>query len=414
MSNRAITLRNHPFPFLLYVEWGLLVLAVVMELVRPLQGTMTLYSMLAIATMLIFGAMGLRLPMRNSFYKWLYTSGQIGLIVLGIFVFLGRSFPLLELVVVIRSALIFRLPGRLAVTAIAFGLFITSIAQSIIQAGSRLDVYSLDTLASNIWRVSQRMLVYFGINSSVLFGLSLIMVLLLMNALVAERESREQLIQTNEQLRDYVLRVESLAMEQERNRIAREIHDSLGHSLTALNLQIEGALKLAKIRPEDSQAFLREAKRLGSTALQDVRQSVATLRTNPLKDKTLAEAIATLTTDFHRTTQIHPDVRIDLETEPSIEIATTVYRVIQEALTNIFKHAEATAVTIQLRTDTDSSPSSLELTVTDNGKGFERSSSQHSGFGLQGMEERVLAVRGELRIWSELGEGCRIWVRVEG
>ena len=248
----------------------------------------------------------------------------------------------------------------------------------------------------------------FSANFLVLFGLSLLMVLLLTSALVTERESREKLVDANTQLRNYALRVESLAMEQERNRIAREIHDSLGHSLTALNLQIEGALKLATVRPEKSLEFLQEAKQLGSTALQDVRQSVATMRVNPLKDKPLAEAIATLTQNFHRTTQIDPAVQIRLDAEPSLEVATTLYRIIQESLTNISKHAEATTVELHM----ESNGAGLPLTVQDNGKGFDRSTSQRSGFGLQGMEERVLALQGTLNIHSEPGKGCQIHVQL--
>lgn len=423
MSNRVITPRNHPFPFLLYLEWGLLVLAMVMECVQVFQNMTPRSPIPPIITIILFGLMGLAIPTQGAWQKWLYTAGQIGLIVVLIFGFEGRPFPFPQLVMVIRSSLIFRQRGRLVVTVMAFGLFLTVLVarisragrrldalsmDAINQAGSRLDSSSIDTITTNLWQVTQRMMVGMSINFLVLFGLSLLMVLLLISALVTERESREKLVDANTQLRNYALRVESLAMEQERNRIAREIHDSLGHSLTALNLQIEGALKLATVRPEKSLEFLQEAKHLGSTALQDVRQSVATMRVNPLKDKPLAEAIATLTQNFHRTTQIDPTVQIRLDAEPSLEVATTLYRVIQESLTNIFKHAEATTVDIHL----DSNDAGLSLTVQDNGKGFDRSTSQRSGFGLQGMEERVLALQGTLNIHSEPGKGCQIYVQL--
>lgn len=409
MSNRVITPRNHPFPFLLYLEWGLLFLAILLELFTPFNRLISASSLPPIITIIIFGLMGLAIPTQKATHKWLYTAGQVGLIVLATFVFNGRGFPFPQLIMVIRSSLIFRLRGRLVVTAIAFGLFLTVVIGRISRAGNRLvDTSSLSGVASEIWRLSQRMLVAFGINFSILFGLSLLMVLLLTSALVTERESREKLIEANDQLRNYALRVESLAMEQERNRIAREIHDSLGHSLTALNLQIEGALKLAQVRPEKSQEFLKEAKRLGSTALQDVRQSVAAMRVNPLKDKPLEEAIATLAQNFHRTTQINPSVHIHLDSDPPLEISTTLYRIIQESLTNIFKHAEATTVDIHL----ESTASGLSLTVQDNGKGFDRAASQRSGFGLQGMEERVLAIKGTLEIDSQPGKGCQINVRL--
>ena len=411
MSNRVITPRNHPFPFLLYLEWGLLLLAIALQVLPPFRSIVARSPLPPLLLIGMFGLMGLALPTQNATLKWLYTAAQVGLIAWLSFGLSGRVFPLPQLVMVIRSSLIFRLRGRLMVTMIAFGIFMAQLVSRISRAGNRLglDASSLDDKATEIWQTSQRMLVAFGITFSILFGLCLIMVLLLTNALVTERESREKLIEANDQLRNYALRVESLAMEQERNRIAREIHDSLGHSLTALNLQIEGALKLATVRPEKSQEFLKEAKRLGSTALQDVRQSVAAMRVNPLKDKPLEEAIATLTQNFHRTTQINPTVHIQMDTDPPLEISTTLYRIVQESLTNIFKHAEATTVDIHL----ESNPSGLSLTVQDNGKGFDRAASQRSGFGLQGMEERILALKGSLQIYSEPGKGCQIHVRLE-
>ena len=409
MSNRVITPRNHPFPFLLYLEWGLLFLAIVLELINPFNSMMVRSPLAPVILLSVFGVMGLSLPTQKTTYKWLYTAGQVGLIILMAFAAAGRIFPLPQLIMVIRSSLILRLRGRLMVTAIAFGIFLSVLINRIGQAGSRFNTSTFSAVDSNIWQLSQRMLIAFGINFSILFALCLIMVLLLTNALVTERESGEKLIEANDQLRNYALRVESLAMEQERNRIAREIHDSLGHSLTALNLQIEGALKLATVRPEKSHEFLKEAKKLGSTALQDVRQSVAAMRTNPLKDKPLEEAIATLTQNFHRTTQITPTVHIQLASDPPLEVSTTLYRIIQEALTNIFKHAEATTVDIHL----ESNPSGLSLTVKDNGKGFDRAASQRSGFGLQGMEERIFALQGTLHIHSEPGNGCKIQVHLE-
>lgn len=423
MSNRVITPRNHPFPFLLYLEWGLLVLAVVMEMTQLFQNMTPRSPLPPIIIIVLFGLMGLAIPTQGTRNKWLYTAGQVGLIAALTFVFEGKAFPFPQLIMVIRSSLIFRQRGRWVVTVIAFGLFSSVLVARISRAGrrldalssdairqaeSRLDTSSIDAITGNIWQISQRMLVGFSLNFLVLFGLSLLMVLLLTSALVTERKSREKLVDANTQLRNYALRVEALAMEQERNRIAREIHDSLGHSLTALNLQIEGALKLATVRPEKSLEFLQEAKQLGSTALQDVRQSVATMRVNPLKDKPLSEAIATLTQNFQRTTQIDPTVQIHLDTEPSLEVATTIYRIVQESLTNIFKHAEATTVEISMA----SNDAGLSLTVQDNGKGFDRSTSQRSGFGLQGMEERVLALQGTLKIHSEPGKGCQINVQL--
>jgi signal transduction histidine kinase len=194
---------------------------------------------------------------------------------------------------------------------------------------------------------------------------------------------------------------------EERNRIARDIHDSLGHALVALNIQIETALTLWQDNPDTAYEFLREAKQLGSNALQAVRESVSDMRADPLQGQLLEKAIATLTQEFHRTTGILPECQLDLSQPLSNSVNTVVYRIVQEGLTNICKHAAATAVQIQIQTN----PAvGLLLRIQDNGKGF-RVDANRAGFGLQGMRERTIALEGQLEIVSEPGAGCCITAR---
>jgi signal transduction histidine kinase len=241
------------------------------------------------------------------------------------------------------------------------------------------------------------------LNFAFLFGLTLVFVLLLINALLAERQSREKLMLANEQLRQYALRIKDQVTLQERNRIARDIHDSLGHYLTALNIQLEGAVKLWQSNPLKAQTFLGEAKRLGSTALQEVRQSVSTLRSDPLQGRSLEEAIASLVEETERATGVLPDYSINLLYPLPVEVSTTVYRIVQEALTNICKHAAATKVKIHLSATT----TDLSLVILDNGRGF-RLDQNTTGFGLQGMRERAVALGGRFEIESQPNAGCRI------
>jgi two-component system, sensor histidine kinase and response regulator len=215
----------------------------------------------------------------------------------------------------------------------------------------------------------------------------------------AEAELRRAL----EQERQLNQRIEEMTALEERNRIARDIHDSLGHSLVALNIQMETALNLWKDAPQKAYEFLVEAKQLGSQALNDVRESVADMRADPLQGQLLEKAIATLTQEFHHTTGIAPKCKIDISLPFSNSVNTVVYRIVQEGLTNISKHAKATAVRLQIQT----TPTELLLRLQDNGKGFCINENQ-IGFGLQGMRERVLAVGGQLEVNSELGKGCRI------
>jgi signal transduction histidine kinase len=112
--------------------------------------------------------------------------------------------------------------------------------------------------------------------------------------------ANEQLAIANAQLRQYTLKIEELATVEERNRIARDIHDSVGHALTVLNLHLEVALKLWQSDPTEATEFLTEAKHLGSNALKEVRQSITALRVDPLEGLSIQEAITSLVKDFQR------------------------------------------------------------------------------------------------------------------
>ncbi|MCP6760141.1 MAG: response regulator [Fischerella sp. CENA71] len=209
-----------------------------------------------------------------------------------------------------------------------------------------------------------------------------------------------------EQERELNQRIEEMTANEERNRIARDIHDSLGHSLVALNIQMETALHLWKDAPQKAYEFLVEAKKLGSTALNAVRKSVADMRSDVLQGQLLEKAIATLAQEFQYTTGITPACDIDLSMPFSNSVNTVVYRIVQEGLTNICKHAKATVVQLQIHT----TPTELSLTLQDNGKGFCIDENQ-TGFGLRGMRERVLALGGQLEVNSEPGNGCRIMAK---
>ena len=140
----------------------------------------------------------------------------------------------------------------------------------------------------------------------------------------------------------------------------------MGHSLTALNLQLETGTKLLNSNPEKAKVFLIRAKELGSQALKDVRQSVSTMRSNPLQEQSLETSIDMLIQNFHHSTNIKPNYQINLFYSIPRDISTAIYRIIQESLTNISKYAEATEVNLEITTVA----TNLYLIVEDNGKGF--------------------------------------------
>jgi signal transduction histidine kinase len=414
--NSQLKINKHPFPSLLYLEGILLTITALIAVIppplqrfrpKPLEQSIcgvfpdlsvcNLLPELSIYSLIIFALMGLFLPIKSKKAKIIYTIVEIILILITGFFGerFARVFPFLYIILVTRSCLIFNLPGRLFVTSLSFVLFLFT---------TQLKYQLFNFQASPQAQERYRFLI---LNSSLVFCLSLVFVLLMMNAVLSERHSREKLAIANEKLREYAMRIENQATLEERNRIAREIHDSLGHSLTALNLQLETALKLWQSNPGKAETFLATAKELGSKALKDVRQSVSTMRSNPLQEKSLDVAIASLLENFHRSNGILPIYQINLEYPLPPEINTAIYRITQESLTNISKYAYATEVRLELTT----TRGNLRLTIQDNGRGFDLGQNT-TGFGLHSMRDRTLALGGEFNINSTPGSGCKITVNI--
>jgi signal transduction histidine kinase len=220
-------------------------------------------------------------------------------------------------------------------------------------------------------------------------------------ALVAELEAAQ------EQLRAHADQVEELAIIRERNRIAREIHDTLGHYLTILAVQLETALKLEEHADPRLHAELLEARRAAAECLAEVRQSLSALRPTDLTRLTLTEALARLAHEFESAL---PETEIVLDVEGDVdalapELRVTLYRCAQEALTNVRKHAQATKALVRLRVN----GGQAELTVLDNGRGAENGAEEPpSGFGLQGIRERIALVGGRVTAGPEPGGGWRV------
>jgi len=390
MTNSAFQ-QARPLKFLLYLEWILLGIVALSEAGQANIVPLPRSPWLNLVSLGVFAVMGLQLPRRDRWLKVGYTAAELALILVMSLVGGIRLMPLLYIVFVIRNCLIFANKTRTLITLVAFGLAMITQFQRLpylLPAGGPPARIGL-------------VVVMIG----VLFGLVILFLQLLVTAVLSERQSREELAIANAQLREYALKVEAIAILQERNRIAREIHDSLGHSLTAFNLHLEAALRLLKTDPDEAIALLQGAKDLGNTALQDVRNSVATLRSEPLQSVSLEDAISTLLSDFQRSTGISPELQFNLDGTVPADLKIAIYRITQEALTNIAKYAEATRVTLQLQAIAER----LELRIADNGNGFD-STQTSTGFGLRGMQERTLALGGSFEITTAPGDGCQIRV----
>jgi two-component system NarL family sensor kinase len=194
---------------------------------------------------------------------------------------------------------------------------------------------------------------------------------------------------------------------EERNRLAREIHDTLAQGLTATSLQLESAEALLETDSDAERARqpLSRALSLTRSNLEEARRSVLDLRAAPLEGRSLSEALKILVKRWGTETGIailYKPINPARPLPPRVE--TALYRVCQEALTNIARHAKAGRVTVRLI----STPEQVRLTVEDDGEGFDASHSHEDRHGLLGMRERVEMLGGNLQIESNPGAGARI------
>jgi signal transduction histidine kinase len=211
--------------------------------------------------------------------------------------------------------------------------------------------------------------------------------------------------------KELVKEVETLSVMLERERIARDIHDTLGHTLTTLGIQLEVAQQIGAANIPQTLRRLEMARDLADQCLRDVRQVVQTIRE---PDFELTQALTALITQMQQTQSVETsrsklicsEVELNLPPLP-LQTSYQLYFVVQEGVTNIQKHADASQVQLKGWSVGDR----LLIELTDNGKGF-NPAQLSQGFGLRGMHERVQILGGTLQIQTEPGQGTRLLVEV--
>jgi signal transduction histidine kinase len=201
------------------------------------------------------------------------------------------------------------------------------------------------------------------------------------------------------------------AQEMERQRIARELHDATGQSLTAVALGLRGVESTVASDPIKAVAQLQELKTYSTDALGELRHIISDLRPSQLDDLGLVAALQWYVQEFEKRYGVHATFLLQGERRrlPQ-EYETVLFRIAQEALTNIGKHAQATLATVRFEFD----PGQVCLTIEDNGRGFDPEAvlrqTRPAGWGLLGMQERALLLGGEFQIESDPAGGTRIQV----
>ncbi len=216
----------------------------------------------------------------------------------------------------------------------------------------------------------------------------------------------DEIAAANERLREYAQQVEELTITKERNRMAREIHDGVGHFLTTVNIQIKAAIAVMENDPKKALKSLKIAQNQAQQALVDVRQSVAALRSTVEEYLPLPQRIEHIISNSQVDGLL---VNFECTGTPrplSPQVELTVYRAVQEGINNTQKHAKASEMTIKLwYTDNQT----VVLEMADNGIGINKIK---EGFGLLGLKERANLLHGYLTIQSGKKQGFNIRLEI--
>lgn len=197
----------------------------------------------------------------------------------------------------------------------------------------------------------------------------------------------------------------------ERNRLAREIHDTLAQGLAGIVLQLETAEVLlgAGDQKDKLERSVHQALELARSNLEEARRSVMDLRAAPLESLSLADALTELVKSTDKQTSATIQLQVSGANQPlPVRIETGLYRIAQEAVANAVQHAAASQITIRLTLE----PRRAKLVVEDDGKGFDPAQTPSGHFGLIGLNERARLFGGHLHLESEPGVGTRVEVSV--
>nr|MDT0662585.1 sensor histidine kinase [Micromonospora sp. DSM 115978] len=234
----------------------------------------------------------------------------------------------------------------------------------------------------------------------------------LTHLLVREQRARAELAAAHQRLREYSSQVERLAATQERNRVARDIHDGLGHSLTVVQMQVKAARAVLAGDPARADAVLAKAQTQAEEALAEVRRSVGALR-EPRPPVPLADALRALAAETSAAgVPTSLDVSGEARTLPP-DAEESLYRAAQEGLTNVRKHAGASRAELLLDY---TGPATVRLAVRDDGAGLAAADRAASapGYGLLGVRERAAHAGGRMTLESTPEDGTTLTVEVPG
>lgn len=323
-------------------------------------------------------------------------------------IFLDR-FPVLQLFYVVDIALIYTLEyySRFQINYFIHSFYIFLLLEIAVSL-NRKNSLIIGAITVVVSLVKYSMLVYYipnlvNISQMAFFGLINIFLLIITAFAQYYREEKnkkdmlyKELLDVHRRLKKYADEVEKLTIVAERNRIARDIHDTLGHSVTGIIMEIEMAQHLIDKDLDKSRELLDRAKNSSKEGLSKIREVVETLKPDEEISKGII-SIKELISDFSKRTGANIDIDITgdvIKTKPTINMV--LYRIVQEGLTNAIRHGQATKINVRLKYSKDK----IFFVISDNGIGCGNIS---EGFGLKGMKERIFSLKGTVDFNSNEG-----------
>lgn len=224
-----------------------------------------------------------------------------------------------------------------------------------------------------------------------------------------QREQQQALAAANRKLAQFAATTEQLAVSQERNRLARELHDTLAHSLSGVSVQLEAVQALWEVDRSAARTMLDQALRSTRSGLTEARRALLALRAKPLEDFGLALALRSLAESLATRAGLELDLNVHAHLEhlaPDVE--QCVYRVAQEALTNVARHADARSLHVALTRDNGH----VVLIIADDGRGFDPAAVNGAHYGLKGLRERTEMIGGRLDVDSRPEQGTTVRLEI--
>jgi signal transduction histidine kinase len=268
----------------------------------------------------------------------------------------------------------------------------------------------LYTIAPFLMPVEAMIWGFYAVRGFVLLGTILILAYITVTLATAQRESNEALAAANQQLAAQAVMMEQLAVSRERNRLARELHDTLAHSLSGTAVTLQAINTLLQHDPEAAAEELLAAQTQIRDGLAEARRAITALRASPLEELGLAEAVRQRAQAIEARANL--PIRCTVADLPLLllDVEQAVYRIVEEALVNAEKHAQASQISLEL----SHVAGWLLLRVQDDGIGFAVDAvGQNGRFGLLGMRERAELIQAEFTVQSEPGRGTVLTLRAK-